>query len=103
MEYSISSGASKVFINGKLVDQKGFITESDGSQTSYILNNDHNFISGEIDNSKLREDDIMHLLDYPASSVPLLQRLETDFPISKQKKATKRKNKNRQKRSKKNK
>jgi hypothetical protein len=103
MEYSTSSGMSKVFVDGKLVDQKGFMTESDGSQTSYVLNNNNNYISGEITNNQLREDDLMQLLDYPASSVPLLQRLETDFPISKQKKATKRKNKNRQKRSKKNK
>jgi hypothetical protein len=96
MEYSTSSGASKVFINGKLVDQKGFITESDGSQTSYILNNDHNFISGEIDNSKLREDDIMHLLDYPASSQLLIDRLKKDFPLT-HSKQTKKKSKKREK------
>lgn len=101
MEYSTSSGMSKVFVDGKLVDQKGFMTESDGSKTSYVLSNDNNIISGEIDNNKLKEEELMQLLDYPASSKPLLQRLETDFPISKPKKATKRKNKNKQKRSKK--
>lgn len=101
MEYSTSSGMAKVFVNGKLVDQKGFMTENDGSKTTYVLSNDSNIISGVIDNNKLKEEELMQLLDYTASSEPLLQRLETDFPISKQKKTTKRKNKNRQKRSKK--
>ena len=101
MEYSTSSGISKVFVDGKLIDQKGFMTESDGSKTSYVLSNYSNIISGVIDNNKLKEEALMQLLDYTPSSEPLLQRLETDFPISKQKRTTKRKNKNKQKRSKK--
>ena len=96
MNYSTSSGMSKVFVNGKLVDQKGFVTENDGSKTTYILNNDDNFISGVIDNSKLREDDIMQLLDYPVSSQSLIDRLKKDFPLT-HSKQTKKKSKKREK------
>ena len=82
MEYSTSSGMSKVFVNGKLVDEKGFMTKSDGSQTSYVLNNNNNYISGDIANTKLTENDLMQLLDYPASSKSLIDRLKKDFPLS---------------------
>ena len=101
MEYSTSSGMSKVFVNGKLVDEKGFMTESDGSKTSYILNNDNNFISGEIDNSKLREDDLMQLLDYPASSQSLIDRLKKDFPLTNSKQSKKKSKKKEKKKSRK--
>ena len=67
MEYSTSSSMAKVFVNGKLVDQKGFMTENDGSKTSYLFSND-NIITGDIDNNKLREEELMQLLDYPAST-----------------------------------
>ena len=62
----------------------------------HIRNNDNNFISGEIDNSKLREDDIMQLLDYPASSQSLINRLKKDFPLTNSKQ-TKKQSKNRKK------
>ena len=101
MEYSTSSGMSKVFVNGKLVDEKGFMTKSDGSKTSYIFNNDNNFISGEIDNSKLKEEDIMQLLDYPASSQSLIDRLKKDFPLTNSKQTKKRSKKREKKQSRK--
>lgn len=102
MEYSTSSGMSKVFVNGKLVDEKGFMTKSDGSQTSYVLNNNNNYISGDIANNQLRENDLMQLLDYPASSKSLIDRLKKDFPLSnlnKSKKRSKKKEKQSRKRS----
>jgi len=100
MEYSTSSGMSKVFVNGKLVDEKGFMTKSDGSQTSYVLNNNNNYISGDIANTKLTENDLMQLLDYPASSKSLIDRLKKDFPLSNTNKSKKR-SKKREKRSRK--
>ena len=100
MEYSTSSGMSKVFVNGKLVDEKGFMTKSDGSQTSYVLNNNNNYISGDIANNQLRENDLMQLLDYPASSKSLIDRLKKDFPLSNFNKSKKR-SKKREKQSRK--
>lgn len=100
MEYSTSSGMSKVFVNGKLVDEKGFMTKSDGFQTSYVLNNNNNYISGDIANTKLTENDLMQLLDYPASSKSLIDRLKKDFPLSNTNKS-KKKSKKREKRSRK--
>jgi len=101
MEYSTSSGMSKVFVNGKLVDEKGFMTKSDGSQTSYVLNNNNNIISGDIANSKLSENDLMQLLDYPASSQSLIDRLKKDFPLTNSNKSKKRSKKREKKRSRK--
>ena len=39
----LSGGESSVLYK-KLVDEKGFMTKSDGSQTSYVLNNNNNYI-----------------------------------------------------------
>ncbi len=100
MEYSTSSGMSKVFVNGKLVDEKGVMTKSDGSQTSYVLNNNNNYISGDIANTKLTENGLMQLLDYPASSKSLIDRLKKDFPLSNTNKSKKR-SKKREKQSRK--
>jgi len=101
MEYSTSSGMSKVFVNGKLVDEKGFMTKSDGSQTSYVLNNNNNIISGDIANSKLSENDLMQLLDYPASSQSLIDRLKKDFPLTNSKQSKKQSKKKEKKKSRK--
>lgn len=101
MEYSTSSGMSKVFVNGKLIDEKGFMTKSDGSQTDYVFNNNNNYISGEIANNQLREDDLMQLLDYPASSQSLIDRLKKDFPLTNSNKSKKKSKKREKKRSRK--
>jgi hypothetical protein len=101
MEYSTSSGMAKVFVNGKLVDQTGFMTENDGSKTSYLFSNDDNIITGDIDNNKLREEELMQLLDYPASSQLLIDRLKKDFPLTHSKQSKKKSKKREKKQSRK--
>ena len=62
MSISKSSGTSELYVNGELVDKKGFITESNAETMNYLINNNNEFISGEIDKSKLDEEDLLNFI-----------------------------------------
>ena len=106
MEFNTSSAISKTYIDGELIDKKGFITENDGDNTLYILNNNDHIITGNIDNDKLSENNLMEILSYSNPKLSLIKQLENDFPIldkTKQNKTKQNKNKNKKKTKKKTK
>jgi len=101
MEFNTSSAISKTYMDGYLVDKKGFTTENDGDNTLYIINNNDDIISGSIDSDKLSENDLMEILSYSTQKLPLIKQLENDFPIISEKKTKQNKKKTKQKKTKK--
>ena len=91
-----SSGLSELYVNGNLVDKKGFITESDGETMNYLLNNNDQIITGDIDKSKLDEEDLLNLLNTPNTQKSLIEQLTNDFPLT-NKKTRKKSNKKQKK------
>tara|TARA_A100001011_G_scaffold376251_1_gene438654 strand:- start:32 stop:343 length:312 start_codon:yes stop_codon:yes gene_type:complete len=98
MDVTHSSGLSAVYVNGELVDNKGFLTESDGENMNYILNNNDEIISGEIKESKLSEEDLIKLLEISKSKKSLMDQLKDDYPLTNSKKTRKKSKKKQKKR-----
>jgi hypothetical protein len=98
MNITQSSGLSELYVNGKLVDSKGFLTDSDGKNMNYILNNNDEIISGEIDESKLNEEDLIKLLEISKSKKALIDQLREDYPLTNSKKTRKKVRKKQKKR-----
>ena len=98
MDVTQSSGLSAVYVNGELVDNKGFLTESDGENMNYILNNNNEIISGEIKESKLSEEDLIKLLEISKSKKSLMDQLKDDYPLTNSKKTRKKSKKKQKKR-----
>lgn len=103
MDITQSSGLSALYVNGELVDNKGFLTESDGENMNYILNNNDEIISGEIKESKLSEEDLIELLKISKSKKSLMDQLNDDYPLTNTKKTRKKSSKKSSKKQKKNK
>ena len=93
-----SSGLSALYVNGQLIDKKGFITESDGETMNYLLNNDDQVISGEIEESKLNEEDLIKLLQISKSNKSLIEKLKQDYPLTNKTKTRKKSIKKQKKR-----
>ena len=98
MNITQSSGLSELYINGELVDKKGFITESDGDTINYLFNNSDEVITGKIEESKLNEEDLMNLLDISKSQKSLIDKLTQDYPLTSKSKTHKKSNKKQKKR-----
>ena len=98
MNITQSSGLSALYVNGQLVDKKGFITESDGETMNYLFNNDDLFISGEIEESKLDEEDLMKLLEISNGKKSLIEKLTNDYPLTNKTKTRKKSIKKQKKR-----
>ena len=115
MNITKASGQSNVYVNGQLVDSKGFSSQSDGKTLDYKLQNNNEFIEGDISTSKLDESDLLKLITVSKSKKSLIERLEEEFDFSdnfeneidatpkKKSKTKKRKSKKDNKKSKRNK
>ena len=115
MNITKASGQSNVYVNGQLVDSKGFSSQSDGKTLDYKLQNNNEFIEGNISTSKLDESDLLKLITASKNNKSLIERLQDEFdfsdnfeneidsPPKKNSKTKKRKNKKDNKKSKRNK
>jgi hypothetical protein len=81
MEYSSHVGISKVYKNGKLVSDKEIKTVSHGDDMHYMLKNNDNIISGNINKNLLSEKDLMKLLSIHKSKYYLLDRFKYELPV----------------------
>ena len=82
MNITKASGQSNLYVNGQLVDSKGFLSESDGKTLDYKLENNDQFIEGEISTSKLDESDLFKLITASKNKKSLIDRLQDDFDFS---------------------
>tara|TARA_B100001059_G_C17738957_1_gene530502 strand:+ start:346 stop:708 length:363 start_codon:yes stop_codon:yes gene_type:complete len=82
MNITKASGQSNVYVNGQLVDSKGFTSQSDGKTLDYKLQNNNEFIEGEISTSKLDESDLLKLITVSKNKKSLIERLEDEFDFS---------------------
>lgn len=82
MNITKASGQSNLYVNGELVDSKGFSSESDGETLGYQLQNNNEFIEGEISTSKLNESDLLKLITASKNKKSLIDRLEDEFDFS---------------------
>ena len=98
--YSTSSTQSSTYINGELVNNESAVTESDGNNLEFMINNNNNIVTGGIDHTTLKEDELLQLLNYPVSKKPLLERLSEDWPVTTSPKSTKVTKKRRKRRAK---
>ena len=73
-----SSGVFKKIINGDLVQDMAFKTDYDGDHAEFFLNNNGKAVRASLDNAAL-----MNLLNRPANSNNLADRLLHDFPLPK--------------------
>ena len=88
MNISKSSGLSATYENGKLVDKKGFIINSNGEYISLQIFNDDQSISGKID-----EEDLMKILENmnTQNDTSVFNKLTEDFPTKSESKKKKKK------------
>lgn len=98
MDISQSSGLSATYENGKLINKKGFIINSNGENISLQIFNDDQSISG-----KINEEDLMEMIT-PCTQEPgvsLMDELEKEFPTETLKKMKRNETKRKKKRKKK--
>ena len=75
MNITKASGQSNVYVNGELVDSKGFSSHSDGKTLDYKLQNNNEFIEGEISTSKLDESDLLKLITASKNKKSLIEEI----------------------------
>lgn len=98
--YSTSSTQSSTYIDGELVNNESAVTKSDGNNLEFMINDNNEIISGNVDLTALKEDELLQLLNYPVSKKPLLERLSEDWPVTTSPKSTKVTKKRRKRRAK---
>ena len=60
------------YIDGELVNNESAVTKSDGNNLEFMINDNNEIISGNVDLTALKEDELLQLLNYPVSKKPLL-------------------------------
>lgn len=74
----ISSGSIEAYENGQQVEDLHYNAQSDGSNIDFYVkdNEDEYYGYGPLDDSTL-----LQSLNAPATSMPLIEQLEKDFPL----------------------
>ena len=82
------SKVSTLLVNGKLVDEKGFIVERNNEDLHFEIFNNNQSIHGEID-----EEDLMKILEHinTKNNTSIFNKLTEDFPIKSETKKKKKK------------
>ena len=94
MSISESSGISQFYVDGKLVNKKGFIAKSDGENMEYFFDDNGKIIAGNInEKNKLNEEDLMKLLKISETNKSLFEALKKDYPLAKKTNTKKKKTK----------
>jgi hypothetical protein len=74
--YMRSSGSLEVYENGEQLHDMQYNAESDGNNIDFYMKNNNDEYVGQLD-----ENARLSLFNFPATSVPLTERLEHDFPV----------------------
>jgi hypothetical protein len=76
--YMISSGSIEAYENGQQVEDVHYNAQSDGNNIDFYVkdNEDEYYGYGPLDDTTL-----LQSLNAPATSMPLIEQLEKDFPL----------------------